>query len=120
MIGPMQLLDTAPAMHSQLKQGMKAFPLTNLTAANIIIHLHHPLRNIHKFGKGIVTITDSASGMFDYNWHQDDTNTEGQWEVWAELRTANGPLSSTNVEILEITNRTRGYTKHGVGRVKIT
>ncbi len=119
MLGPMNRFDTQPALQGQFKQGKKVYPLTGLVTANIIIHMHHPLKDIHKFGRGSVVITDPISGMFTYNWHQNDTSMEGLWEVWVELRTANGPLSSTNVEMLDITKRTSGYMKNVVGRMKI-
>ncbi len=49
MLGPMNRFDTQPALQGQFKQGKKVYPLTGLVAANIIIHMHHPLKDIHKW-----------------------------------------------------------------------
>ncbi len=119
MLGPMNQFDTSPVLHGQFKQQAKIFPLTGLTAAAIILHLWNGQTETHKFGKGTISITDAASGMFDYHWHRDDTSTEGLWDVWVELRTADGPLSSTNTETLQVVKRITGYGKRGVGRVHV-
>jgi hypothetical protein len=120
MLGAMNVFDTAPEMQGQIKRGVKPYDLKNLQTTAIKVHLYQPRTNTHKFGKGTITFTDTTNGLFAYSWDSADTNTPGVWDVWVELTDANGKtLSSTNVELLQITNRMRGYSKHGTGRVRV-
>lgn len=120
MLGPMNKNDTAPALHGQFKQGTAGYPLTGLTASAIILHFWQASTSTYKRGIGSVTITDSLLGKFDYHWHQQDTNTPGLWDVWAELRTSDGLLSSTNVEPLQVYNRVRATPYRAVGRLALS
>lgn len=120
-LGPMNVYDTAPVYHGQFKQNAAPYPLTGLSPTAIKLHISQRGTQFHKFGKGTVVIIDSLNGFFDYHWDSRDTNTPGIFDVWTELTLADGSvLSSVNAEPLQITNRKRGYTKYGMGRMCVS
>lgn len=120
-LGPMNVYDTAPVWHQQFKQGAAAYPLTGLQPSAIKIHFSQRGTRVHKFGRGTIVITDAANGLYDYYWNAVDTSTPGIWDIWAELTIAPGQtLSSINTEPLTITNRVRGYSKFGMGRLALS
>lgn len=118
-LGPMCTFDTTPPMRGQFKQGADSYSLSSVATTDIKVHLWNEQLQQHKFGKGTIAFTVPEEGRFTYAWSSSDTDTPGIWDVWAELLTDEGPLSSTNTEPLEIVYRNRGYQHYGMGRISL-
>lgn len=120
-LGPMQAYDTAPVYNGQLKQGASNFPPPGLTLTAVKLHISQRDTRYHRFGAGTMVIADPTSGAFVYHWNALDTMLPGLFDVWVEATLSDGSvLSSINTETLSITNRVRGYTKFGMGRVALS
>ncbi len=81
-----------PLMHNivEMDNG-EPFVMTGINTSDITFNLVGP--GGHRTGTGIVTLTDAAHGLFDYQWSSGDSAYAGKHTAWFDINMPTGPIS---------------------------